>query len=136
MAESGWGRVGCATLGFVAGCGTLFLGSIAVCAGLVGAGGFALYSAAPVEEVVELARIDPTVIAHLGEPIEPQLDVSVELNSINGDTTGHIELTLEGPKGTGHLVADGVKQENGWHYDVLEVRFPDGEMAVLQQPDQ
>ncbi len=85
------------------------------------------------EEALKRAQNSAEVQKELGTPIETGWSFSGSVNYRNGAGDASFTVPMTGPKGEGLLSVQADKKSGaGWHYDTLEVAFPDGKKVDLR----
>ena len=124
-------KTGCILLGVGGGC----LVAVLVCAGLVGLGMFGIFAAIkssePYAESLQRAQANENVRSELGQPIEPGVMVTGNINLNNNDGVADLNYSIKGPDGTGTVDVSGTKTDGVWSYDKMNVKTSTGKVINL-----
>lgn len=85
---------------------------------------------------VARAQADSEVIARLGEPVEPGLLVSGNIQVENRDGEADIRIPLSGPQGEATLTVVAHKRAGTWRYDVMQVESAGAAPIDLARPEE
>jgi len=113
------------------GCGVLFVGGIAFFAFVFFIVFASMRSAAPYQDSVAYAKVDPRVIQALGAPVEPGLFISGSINTSGQSGSADIDIPLKGSKQNGSLHVVGTKEGGRWTYTRMIVTPDKGEPIDL-----
>jgi len=75
------------------------------------------------------AKVDPRVVAALGEPIEDGIMPSGSISTSNGSGSANLHVSLHGSRGNGTLYIEAERHAGEWHYTTLQV-LPDAGEAI------
>jgi hypothetical protein len=81
------------------------------------------------------AKVDPRVVAALGEPIEDGIMPSGSISTSNGSGSAQLNVSLHGSRGNGTLYIEAERHAGEWHYTTLKVVPDVGEAISLLHDD-
>ncbi|WP_369942254.1 cytochrome c oxidase assembly factor Coa1 family protein [Xanthomonas medicagonis] len=81
------------------------------------------------------AKVDPRVVAALGEPIEDGIMPSGSISTSNGSGSAKLNVSLHGSRGNGTLYIEAERHAGEWHYTTLKVVPDAGEAISLLHDD-
>lgn len=87
----------------------------------------------PYRHAVALARQEPRVIAALGEPMTEGWLPTGHYNTAGTSGAADFEITLNGPRGEGHLYVEARRRAGRWEYHTLSFA-PPGDAARIDLP--
>ena len=85
---------------------------------------------------VARAQADPEVIARLGEPVEPGLLVSGNIQVENREGEAEISIPLSGPQGEATLTVVAHKRAGVWRYEIMQVESTGAAPIDLALPEE
>ncbi|MCC4597769.1 cytochrome c oxidase assembly factor 1 family protein [Xanthomonas campestris pv. phormiicola] len=80
------------------------------------------------------AKVNPRVVAALGEPIEDGIMPSGSIATSNGTGSANLTVSLHGSRGNGTLYIEAERHAGEWHYTTLQVLPDAGEAISLLEP--
>lgn len=81
------------------------------------------------------AKVDPRVVAALGEPIKDGIMPSGSISTSNGSGSANLNVSLHGSRGNGTLYIEAERHAGEWHYTTLQVLPDAGEAISLLDDD-
>lgn len=102
------------------GCGAIILAGIAFMMMIIMVVFYFMRSADGTQEAILRAKQNPEVIAVLGEPIETGWLITGKVNGTGVGSTVDVSIPLSGPKGSGRLMAKGLRErQEHWNFSTL-----------------
>jgi hypothetical protein len=113
------------------GCLGVMVLSVGCCGGLLGFVFYSLHNSWAYSEGVKLAKLNPEVVAELGEPIESGWLATGSINVTNDSGDAHVAISLSGSKQNGTLYVVAHKQAGQWDFKSVIVETGGGKKIDL-----
>jgi len=117
----------------------LFIAAIGTFGGLVFAAmasqAAELRESEPYAETMRRMQCSPQVTEALGTPLEHEGRPRGVLRARDDGQSASISGTIVGPKGSGSVQVDARTEDGVWRYRWVSIRFEDGEVVTMTEPD-
>ncbi|HLA85226.1 MAG TPA: cytochrome c oxidase assembly factor Coa1 family protein [Thermoguttaceae bacterium] len=102
-----------------------------ICTGVVYFGIKVMKDSEPYQLTLQAVRSDPTVVERLGEPIQDDWQVSVQVVASGNRATARVDVPVSGPKGTAEVSSESQMINGKWGLTSVEVTFSNGDRHAL-----